>query len=629
MAPQKTSYPKQDIKILLLEGISPNAVETFRAAGYGNIVTHAKALPEDELRKAIADAHFIGIRSRTQLTAEVLAEAKRLLAIGCFCIGTNQVDLEAAELAGIPVFNAPYSNTRSVAELVLAEAIMLLRGIPQKSAQCHRGGWSKSAAGSHEARGKTLGIVGYGHIGTQVGVLAEALGMQVLFHDIETKLSLGNARASVDLDELLAKSDVVTLHVPDTAATRWMIGAAQIARMKPGAHLINAARGSVVDIDALAAALRGGHLGGAAVDVFPEEPKGNDDPLQSPLCGIDNVILTPHVGGSTLEAQDNIGIEVAAKLVRYSDNGSTLSAVNFPEVTLPEHVGSHRILHIHRNVPGVLSKINEIFGERGINIDGQFLRTDANVGYVVIDVSADDAQATELRAALAAIPGTLRTRVLYRGGGGSAPARQPLAGHAPHRGIGAGVVGERVDRAPGQVVRFLADHVGFVAAGADHVAHVVMPVRGHALVLGDPVAVEVEDPGLQAQPGQAGFLRRLLHRGDREVAFAIGMPAQLQPQAQLAMVGQQHALAGRVHQPARGGEMAGEALAPERVVRIAQQVDEQRRGGGLVGMPCRIAGEGRRKVLVEPVHVASPHARGHGLSPAAWRLALVRAGPGV
>ncbi len=410
---KKTSYPKQDIRILLLEGISPSAVETFRAAGYNNIITHAKALPEDALREAIADAHFVGIRSRTQLTAGVLAEARRLLAVGCFCIGTNQVDLLAAELAGIPVFNAPYSNTRSVAELVLAEAIMLLRGIPQKSAQCHRGGWSKSAAGSHEARGKVLGIVGYGHIGTQVGVLAEALGMQVLFHDIETKLALGNARAARDLDELLSSADVVTLHVPETPATQWMIGATQLAKMKPGAHLINAARGTVVDIDALAAALRDGRLGGAAVDVFPVEPQGNDDPLASPLLGIDNVILTPHVGGSTLEAQDNIGIEVAAKLVRYSDNGSTLSAVNFPEVTLPEHAGSHRLLHIHSNVPGVLSKINEIFGERGINIDGQFLRTDANVGYVVIDVSADDAQATELRAALAAIPGTLRTRVLY------------------------------------------------------------------------------------------------------------------------------------------------------------------------------------------------------------------------
>jgi D-3-phosphoglycerate dehydrogenase len=342
MAPKKTSYPKQDIKVLLLEGISPNAVETFRAAGYSNIVTHAKSLPEDELRQAIADAHFIGIRSRTQLTAEVLADARRLLAVGCFCIGTNQVDLEAAELAGIPVFNAPYSNTRSVAELVLAEAIMLLRGIPQKTRKCHRGGWSKSAAGSREARGKTLGIVGYGHIGTQVGVLAEALGMQVLFHDIETKLSLGNARASgATWTSCWRRPTWSPCTCRRRPATQWMIGAAQFAKMKPGAHLINAARGTVVDIDALAAALQSGHIGGAAVDVFPEEPKGNDDPLVSPLLGIDNVILTPHVGGSTLEAQDNIGIEVAAKLVRYSDNGSTLSAVNFPEVTLPEHAGSH------------------------------------------------------------------------------------------------------------------------------------------------------------------------------------------------------------------------------------------------------------------------------------------------
>ncbi|GAA4868256.1 phosphoglycerate dehydrogenase [Luteimonas vadosa] len=410
---QKTSYPRQDIRVLLLEGISESAVQTFRAAGYTQVEVHPKSLPEDELKARIADVHIVGIRSRTQLTAEVLAEARRLMAVGCFCIGTNQVDLDAAELAGIPAFNAPYSNTRSVAELVLAEAIMLLRGIPQKSAQCHRGGWSKSAEGSHEARGKTIGIVGYGHIGTQVGVLAESLGMQVLFHDIEAKLSLGNARAAADLADLLARSDVVTLHVPETPATRMMIGEQQIAAMKPGVHLINASRGSVVDIDALAAALQSGHVAGAAVDVFPVEPKGNGESLDSPLVGLDNVILTPHVGGSTLEAQDNIGIEVAAKLVRYSDNGSTLSAVNFPEVTLPEHEGSHRLLHIHRNVPGVLSRINEVFSQQGINIDGQFLRTDAKVGYVVIDVSTGDTEAGKLRAALMDVPGTLRTRVLY------------------------------------------------------------------------------------------------------------------------------------------------------------------------------------------------------------------------
>ena len=413
MSIKKTSYPKQDIRVLLLEGVSQTAVETFRAAGYTQIELHEKSLPEDELKRRIADAHIVGIRSRTHLSEDVLAHARRLIAVGCFCIGTNQVDLEAAELAGIPVFNAPYSNTRSVAELVIAQAILLMRGIPQKNAECHRGGWSKSAAGSHEVRGKTLGIIGYGHIGTQVGVLAEALGMQVLFHDIETKLSLGNARAAVSLEDLLALSDVVTLHVPETAATKDMFGATQIALMKPGAHVINASRGTVVDIDALADALKSGKVGGAAVDVFPLEPKGNAELFESPLRGLDNVILTPHVGGSTLEAQDNIGIEVAAKLVRYSDNGSTLSSVNFPEVTLPGHDGSRRILHIHRNVPGVLSQINDIFRDRGINIDGQFLRTDPKVGYVVIDVTADEEQTASLRDAMAAIDGTLRVRVLY------------------------------------------------------------------------------------------------------------------------------------------------------------------------------------------------------------------------
>ncbi|WP_149195311.1 phosphoglycerate dehydrogenase [Luteimonas suaedae] len=409
----KTSYPKQDIRILLLEGISQTAVDAFRAAGYSQIELHDKSLPDAELKRAIAEAHLVGIRSRTQLSEDVLAHARRLIAVGCFCIGTNQVDLEAAELAGIPVFNAPYSNTRSVAELVIAETILLMRGIPRRNAECHRGGWSKTAAGSHEVRGKTLGIVGYGHIGTQVGVLAESLGMQVLFHDIEAKLSLGNARAAADLYELLAHSDVVSLHVPETPATQGMFGAAEIAAMKPGAHLLNASRGSVVDIDALAAALRDGRLGGAAVDVFPVEPKGKDEAFESPLRGLDNVILTPHVGGSTLEAQDNIGLEVAAKLIRYSDNGSTLSAVNFPEVALPGHEGSRRILHIHRNVPGVLSQANDLFREHGINIDGQYLRTDSNVGYVVIDVTASEKQAADLKSALAAIPGTLRTRVLY------------------------------------------------------------------------------------------------------------------------------------------------------------------------------------------------------------------------
>jgi len=411
--PMKTSFPKQDIKVLLLEGVSRSAVESFQRSGYSQIEYHEKALPEAELKARIADAHIVGIRSRTHLTEDVLQQAKRLIAVGCFCIGTNQVDLSGARLLGIPVFNAPYSNTRSVAELVIAETIMLLRGIPQKNALCHRGGWTKSAAGSFEVRDKVLGIVGYGHIGTQVGVLAESLGMRVIFHDIESKLSLGNARPADSLDDLLERADVVTLHVPETPSTQMMIGAKELSHMRKGSLLINASRGTVVDIDALAAALRSEHLAGAAVDVFPIEPKGNDDAFISPLVGMDNVILTPHIGGSTLEAQDNIGIEVASKLVRYSDNGSTLSAVNFPEVSLPEHPRSRRLLHIHRNVPGVLSRINELFSAGNINIDAQFLQTDSEVGYVVIDVAADEKQSAALRDQLAAIPGTLRSRVLY------------------------------------------------------------------------------------------------------------------------------------------------------------------------------------------------------------------------
>jgi D-3-phosphoglycerate dehydrogenase / 2-oxoglutarate reductase len=410
---KKTSFPKQDIRVLLLEGISQSAVDVFTAAGYTQIERHEKSLPEAELKRRIADAHLIGIRSRTQLNAEVLAEAKRLIAIGCFCIGTNQVDLTAAKLSGAPVFNAPYSNTRSVAELVVAETIMLLRRIPQKNAECHRHGWSKSAEGSFEVRDKVLGIVGYGHIGTQVGLLAEGMGMRVIYHDIERKLSLGNARPAMGLEDLLERADLVTLHVPETPQTQLMIGAAQLALMRPGTALINASRGTVVDIDALAAALRSGHLSGAAVDVFPIEPKGNDDAFESPLIGMDNVILTPHVGGSTLEAQDNIGIEVASKLVRYSDNGSTLSAVNFPEASLPEHPGSRRVLHIHRNVPGMLSRINDVFSRENVNIEGEYLQTDSHIGYVVIDVAVDDERATSLKDVLAAIPGTLHARVLY------------------------------------------------------------------------------------------------------------------------------------------------------------------------------------------------------------------------
>jgi D-3-phosphoglycerate dehydrogenase len=409
----KTSFPKKDIKILLLEGIHQSAVQVFREAGYSRIEHHDKALPREQLFEALADAHIVGLRSRTQLDTEAIAQARRLLAAGCFCIGTNQVDLDDARQRGVPVFNAPYSNTRSVAELVIAEAILLMRRVPERNAECHRGGWAKSAEGSYEVRGKTLGIVGYGHIGTQVGVLAESFGMQVLYHDIEAKLALGNASPARDLDDLLARSDIVTLHVPQTPDTAGMIGTDEIARMRRGAMLINASRGNVVDIDALAAALRNENIAGAAVDVFPKEPKSRDEEFASPLREFDNVILTPHVGGSTQEAQLNIGTEVAAKLVRYSDNGSTLSAVNFPEVSLPEHPGSSRLLHIHHNVPGVLSRINEVFSQGGVNINGQHLQTDGRIGYVVIDISASEAQSESLREQLSGIPGTVRTRLLY------------------------------------------------------------------------------------------------------------------------------------------------------------------------------------------------------------------------
>ena len=407
----KTSTDKKKIKFLLLEGIHSSAVDLLRASGY----THIENLPgtpsDDELRHRIANAHFVGIRSRTQLTAEVLAHASKLTAVGCFCIGTNQVDLDAARERGIAVFNAPYSNTRSVAELVLAEAILLLRGVPEKSASAHRGGWLKTAENAYEVRGKTLGIVGYGSIGTQLSVLAEGLGMRVIFFDVVTKLPLGNAQQVGSLQELLGQADVITLHVPETPATQWMIGAAEIAGMKNGSVLINASRGTVVEIEPLAKALREKKLLGAAIDVFPVEPRSNKDTFVSPLRGLDNVILTPHVGGSTMEAQANIGIEVAEKLVKYSDNGTSTSSVNFPEVALPAHAGKHRLLHIHRNVPGVLSEINRVFSENHINIAAQYLQTKEAIGYVVIDIDADHSELALTK--LASIPGTIRSRVLF------------------------------------------------------------------------------------------------------------------------------------------------------------------------------------------------------------------------
>ena len=407
----KTSFEKDKIRILLLEGIHPSAVAHLTSQGYTNIEQLKGALTGDELKAAVADAHVIGIRSRTQLTEEIFAAADKLLAVGCFCIGTNQVDLQAALKRGVPVFNAPYSNTRSVAELVMAHIINLMRGIAEKNASCHRGGWLKSANDSYEIRGKKLGIVGYGNIGAQLSVMAESLGMKFFFYDVVTKLPLGNASQVADLDELLAMSDVVSLHVPDTAETRWMFRAPQLAKMKPGSYLINYARGKVVDIDDLAAALRNRHLFGAAIDVFPEEPKSNDDEFVSPLREFDNVILTPHIGGSTQEAQENIGAEVAEKLVRYSDNGSTLSSVNFPEVSLPAHPNMHRLLHIHRNIPGVLSQINRVFADNAINICGQYLQTNSEIGYVVIDVDSGNGQLALEK--LRDIDGTIRTRILF------------------------------------------------------------------------------------------------------------------------------------------------------------------------------------------------------------------------
>ena len=407
----KTSLDKSKIRFLLLEGVHQNAIDTLNAAGYTNIEYITGALPEAELKEKIADAHFVGIRSRTQLTEDVFECAKKLIAVGCFCIGTNQVDLNAARERGIAVFNAPYSNTRSVAELVLAQAIMLMRGIPERNAASHRGGWMKSATDSYEIRGKKLGIIGYGSIGMQFSVLAEALGMDVFYYDVVTKLPLGNATQVATLNELLAMADVVSLHVPELPSTEWMIGEKEIRTMKKGSILMNAARGTVVVIEALAAAIKDGHLLGAAIDVFPTEPRSNGEEFESPLRGFDNVILTPHIGGSTQEAQANIGLEVAEKLVKYSDNGTSVSSVNFPEMSLPSHPGKHRILHIHQNIPGVMGAINKVFADNKINVSGQFLRPDESVGYVVIDIDA--AHSDVALSKLQEVEGTMRCRILY------------------------------------------------------------------------------------------------------------------------------------------------------------------------------------------------------------------------
>ncbi|MED5468241.1 MAG: phosphoglycerate dehydrogenase [Pseudomonadota bacterium] len=406
-----TSLEKSKIRILLLEGVHQSAIDTLNAAGYTNIEYLTHSLGEEELIEKIADAHFVGIRSRTQLTEKVFEAARKLVAVGCFCIGTNQVDLQAATRRGVAVFNAPFSNTRSVAELVLAQAILLLRGVPEKNAKAHRGEWLKSAKNSYEIRGKKLGIIGYGNIGTQFSVLAESLGMDVYFYDVVSKLPIGNATQVGTLQELLNISDVVSLHVPETPATKYMFKAEQFAQMKPGSILMNASRGTVVHIDALADALSSGKLLGAAIDVFPVEPKSNDEEFVSPLREFDNCILTPHVGGSTIEAQENIGREVAEKLAMYSDNGTSVSSVNFPEVALPSHPNQHRLLHIHENVPGVMSEINQVFSENGINVCGQYLQTKEDIGYVVVDV--DKAYGELALEKLRQVKGTIRCRVLF------------------------------------------------------------------------------------------------------------------------------------------------------------------------------------------------------------------------
>jgi D-3-phosphoglycerate dehydrogenase / 2-oxoglutarate reductase len=407
------SLPKQKIRVLLLEGVNESAVRLFDANGYTEVERLPKALGAQELKRALSGVHMLGIRSRTQLTPDVIEAADRLIAVGCFSVGTNQVDLDAARRLGIPVFNAPYSNTRSVAELTIAEVVMLLRRVFPRSVAAHGGGWDKSAEGSREVRGKTLGIIGYGNIGSQLSNLAEAMGMRVVFFDQTDKLRHGNTEPVETLDELLAASDVVSLHVPETPATANMIGERELRQMKQGAYLINNSRGTVVDLEALARVLREGWLAGAAVDVFPVEPASNADRFVSPLQGLANVILTPHIGGSTEEAQDRIGGEVARKLIDYSDVGSTFGAVNFPQVQLPARPTGTRFIHVHRNVPGVLRQVNDAVSRHGINILAQYLQTDPEVGYVVLETDVVGGEGEGLLADLRAVDGTIRVRVLY------------------------------------------------------------------------------------------------------------------------------------------------------------------------------------------------------------------------
>jgi D-3-phosphoglycerate dehydrogenase len=405
------SLAKDKIKILLLEDPHSNAVNHFNENQYTNIELIKGSLRENELINKIKNVHLLGIRSKTNITNNVLKHANKLIAIGCYSIGTNQVDLLSAKLQGIPVFNAPFSNTRSVAELVIAECIFLIRGIPEKNFAAHNGRWLKEASNSYEVRGKNLGIVGYGHIGSQVSILAESLGMNVYYYDIEKKLNLGNAKSCSSLQDLLSISDIVTLHVPETELTKNMIGKEELALMKKGSYLINASRGSVVVIDDLARALDEKHLAGAAIDVFPEEPGSNKDSFQNVLQKFQNVILTPHIGGSTSEAQANIALEVSEKLVKYCDVGTTIGATNFVEVALTPNINKQRYLHIHKNQPGVLNKITNVFTSRKLNIASQYLQTEAHIGYVIIDIDQKNNFA-EIMKELKAIPETIKTRML-------------------------------------------------------------------------------------------------------------------------------------------------------------------------------------------------------------------------
>ena len=408
------SRPKHQIRWLLLEGISPTAPVLLEQAGYTNVTQLKTALDRDALIEALQGVHIVGIRSRTQIDEDILKAAGTLVAVGCFSVGTNQVDLVGSNRRGIPVFNAPFSNTRSVAELTIAEIVMLMRGAFTKSMAAHNGRWLKTAAGSNEVRGKTLGIVGYGNIGSQLAVLAEAMGMRVVYYDHTDKLRHGNVEPVSSLGELLTVSDVVSLHLPQTPETRGMIGADEIAAMKKGAYLINNARGTVLDIDALAQALRSGHLAGAAVDVFPSEPKSNDEEFVSALRGLDNVILTPHVGGSTEEAQERIGEEVARRLIEYSDVGSTIGAVNFPQVQLPKGTSNTRFIQVQRNLPGELGKLNDLFARYKINIAAQHYQTDGEIGYVVLDADGPVANAVEILEEIRLLSGTIRARLLNR-----------------------------------------------------------------------------------------------------------------------------------------------------------------------------------------------------------------------